>query len=162
MKKVDKTKVVLWICSIVLLITTTVFYLKWNARKSISEAITNTNKNFDKLYASGYFQTNIDFVQKTMLFKVKRVRKVINKNEIKNENDLTLCKTMMDSLRVSLNADVKSINDTIKFKFRSGDTIGVYLNSLVIKTHNIKLQDGKSAFYSILDTLDFRIKSVKN
>jgi hypothetical protein len=161
MKKVDKTKVALWCCSIFLLATTVIFYLKWKVHKSIFESVSYVNKNFDSLNASGYFTNNIDMVSKIMLFKIKRARKLVDNNEIKTEDDLGFCKNMMDGLKVELNENVRSINDTIKLKFRSNDTIAVYSNTLVVKTHNIKLKDAKDAFYSILDSLEYHVRKIK-
>jgi hypothetical protein len=141
MKKNDITKIGLIVIIVALLFSTFLFYIKWKSSASVEEGFDYINKNFDSIYAANDgLKNSSGFLKKTMLFKVERAKKAINNNNIQKQEDLILCKNMIDSLRYSLEGDAKNLNKIIKQNSKSSDTLIIFPNNLISDIKKIELQ----------------------
>ena len=161
MKKDNTTKIGLIMLTIIFMCSTSFFYFKWKSAL-INNSFDNINDymstKFDSIYAAtDGFKNNINFLKRTMLFKVGEAKKAIINNDIRNQDDLTSCNNMIDSLKLSIQEDATNLNKIIKSKSKSADTLIVFPNNMVNDIKKIRIQDGKTYFISILDKIEDNI-----
>ena len=161
MKKDNTTKIGLIMLTIIFMCSTSFFYFKWKSAL-INNSFDNINDymstKFDSIYAANDgFKNNINFLKRTMLFKVGEAKKAIINNDIRNQDDLTSCNNMIDSLKLSIQEDATNLNKIIKSKSKSADTLIVFPNNMVNDIKKIRIQDGKTYFISILDKIEDNI-----
>ena len=135
MKKDNTTKIGLIMLTIIFMCSTSFFYFKWKSAL-INNSFDNINDymstKFDSIYAANDgFKNNINFLKRTMLFKVGEAKKAIINNDIRNQDDLTSCNNMIDSLKLSIQEDATNLNKNIKLKSKSTDTLVVFPNNMV-------------------------------
>lgn len=162
MKNFNKTKIGLIIIIVFLFFFALIFFIKWNASTAMSRSYNDFDKKFDSIYNSNDgFKKNVAFLQRTMLFKVIRVKNAIEKHDFEKEEDLIIAKSIMDSLKFYLNIEERNINEVVRNNTKSNDTLNIFSEVWIEKIKTIKLNDGKEPFVLILDTLEQKIKHIK-
>jgi hypothetical protein len=137
-------------------------YLKWNTQTVVGKVNKDLDKKFDSIYnITNGFKNDIEFLTRSMSFKINRAKKTINNHNFKGVEDVNIAKNIMDTLKKHLNEDERNINKIVIKDKTLRDSISIFSDIEMNNIHLIKLSDGKEPFISILDKLQEKTTDFK-